>query len=401
MPAHDYDVIAVGGGLGGSTVAKVMATAGARVLMLEQEAKFRDRVRGEFMAPWGVAEARRLTIEDLLQSCGCYVPKVEMGMGGPRDLAATTAQGLPALGFSHPEMQEALLESASRAGAEVRRGTAVTAIQPGQPPQVQFRASGNTETVSARLVVAADGRSSAARKWAGFEVKYQPHPFLFAGVLLSGLGMPRNLGHYCFNPAIAMVTAIVYQGKDRFRTYLAYPTDGMERLQGEQSLPRFLEQSRRTTASPNFYDGVLHCIGPLASFSCNEDWVEHPYSAGVALIGDAASTSDPVFGQGMSLTLRDVRTLSEKLLSNGDWEAAGNDYATEHRRYFSVIHTSCEWLRHMFLEQSPEADRRRAIAMPLIAEDPTRIPDHIMSGPELPIDDSVRARFFGELANAA
>ena len=36
--------------------------------------------------------------------------------------------------------------------------------------------------------------------------------------------------------------------------------------------------------------------------------------------------------------------------------------------------------------------------MPLIAEDPTRIPDHIMGGPELPIDDRVRARFFGEQA---
>jgi hypothetical protein len=34
-------------------------------------------------------------------------------------------------------------------------------------------------------------------------------------------------------------------------------------------------------------------------------------------------------------------------------------------------------------------------ALPLIMADPTRIPDHIMSGPELPIDDSVRARFFG------
>jgi len=400
-PVHDYDLIAVGGGLGGSAVARVMAAAGARVLILEQEPKFKDRVRGEFLAPWGVAEARRLKIDDLLESCGCYVSKIEMGMGTPRDLAATTPQGLPALGFSHPEMQEALLESASSAGAEVRRSTVVTDIQPGQPPQVQFRAPGGSEKVSARMVVAADGRSSAARKWTGFEVKYQPHPFLFAGVLLSGLAMPRDLGHYCFNPAIAMVTAIVYQGKDRFRTYLAYPTDGMERLQGDQSLPRFLEQSRRTTASPNFYDGIVHIIGPLASFSCDEDWVEHPYSGGVALIGDAASTSDPLFGQGMSLTLRDVRTLSEKLLGNGDWEFAGNDYAAEHRRYFSVIHTSCEWLRHMFQEQSPEANRRRGIAMPLIAEDPTRIPDHIMSGPELPIDDSVRARFFGELTNAS
>jgi 2-polyprenyl-6-methoxyphenol hydroxylase-like FAD-dependent oxidoreductase len=175
----------------------------------------------------------------------------------------------------------------------------------------------------------------------------------------------------------------------------------MERLQGEQSLPRFLEQSRRTTASPGFYDGVLRCIGPLASFSCDEEWVEHPYSAGVALIGDAASTSDPVFGQGLSLTLRDVRTLTENLLRSGDWEAAGHAYASEHRHYFSVIHTSCEWLRHVFQEQSPEAERRRAIAMPLIAQDPTRIPDHIMSGPELPLEDSVRERFFGEPTKAA
>ena len=400
MAAHDWDVIVVGGGLGGGALAKVMAKAGARVVVLEQETKFRDRVRGEFLPPWGVAEARRLDIGDLLESCGCCVQSVETGLGSPRDLAATTPQGLPGLGFSHPEMQEALLESAARAGAEVRRGAAVTAIEPGRPPQVQFRASGSAEKLSARLVVAADGRNSAARKWAGFEVRSQRHPFLFAGVLLTGLAMPSDLGHYCFNPAIAMIVAIVYEGKDRFRTYLAYPSGGMERLQGVQALPRFLEESRRTTTAPGFYDGAVRCIGPLASFSCDEDWIEHPYSDGVALLGDAASTSDPAFGQGMSLTLRDVRTLSGNLLGTDDWSAAGHDYATEHHRYFSVIHTSCEWLRHVFQEQSSEAEARRAIAMPLIAEDPTRIPDHIMSGPELPIDDSVRARFFGEPARA-
>jgi hypothetical protein len=97
----------------------------------------------------------------------------------------------------------------------------------------------------------------------------------------------------------------------------------------------------------------------------------------------------------MSLTLRDVRTLIEALLGNSDWDSAGHDYATEHQRYFSVIHTSCEWLRQIFQEQGPEADRRRATAMPLIQEDHTRVPDHIISGPDLPINESVRARFFG------
>jgi 2-polyprenyl-6-methoxyphenol hydroxylase-like FAD-dependent oxidoreductase len=399
MPMHDYDVIVVGGGLGGTALAKVVAGAGGRVLVLEREAKFKDRVRGEFLQPWGLADARHLDIEASLQSCGCIVPWLEMGLGSPRDLAATTSQGLPALGFSHPEMQEALLKLAADAGAEIRRGVVVTAIEPGKLPRVCFGAPRSTK-VSARLVVAADGRNSAARKWAGFQVTCQPHPFLFAGVLLTGLAMPHQLGHYCFNPALGMVAAIVYEGQDRFRAYLAYPTDGMERLQGEHALPRFLEHSRRTTVFPDFYDGVVRCIGPLASFACDEDWVEHPYSNGVALIGDAAATSDPVYGQGMSLTLRDVRTLSEKILSRNDWDAAGHDYAAEHDHYFAVIHTSCDWLRQVFQEQGPEADRRRALAMPLIAEDPTRIPDHIMSGPELPLDDNVRARFFGELAKA-
>jgi hypothetical protein len=34
--------------------------------------------------------------------------------------------------------------------------------------------------------------------------------------------------------------------------------------------------------------------------------------------------------------------------------------------------------------------------MPLIAEDLSRVPDHLFGGPELPLDETVRARFFGE-----
>jgi hypothetical protein len=34
--------------------------------------------------------------------------------------------------------------------------------------------------------------------------------------------------------------------------------------------------------------------------------------------------------------------------------------------------------------------------MPLIAQDLTRVPDHLYSGPDLPVNDNVRARLFGE-----
>ena len=396
MSTSHYDVVTVGGGLGGAALGMAMAKAGARVLILEREAKFKDRVRGEFLAPWGVAEAQQLGVADLFRKSGHNVPFIEMGLGRPRDLPSTTPQGVPAIGVSHPEMQELLLQAAVSAGAHVRREAVVTAVETGELPRVQVHQSGGSlETVTARLVVAADGRNSAVRKWARFSVTRDPHPFFFAGVLLTGLTAPHEIGYYCFNPAIATAAASVYQGEDRFRAYLAYPSEGIDRLQGEQALPRFLDYSRRTTPFPEVYDGPLHLLGPLASFSCDEDWVEHPYRDGVALIGDAAATSDPVYGQGLSLTLRDVRTLSERLLSNNHWDTAGNEYASERRRYFSAIHTSCGWLRQIFQEQGPEADQRRATALSLIAGDPTRIPDHIMSGPELPIDDNVRSRFFG------
>ncbi len=71
-------------------------------------------------------------------------------------------------------------------------------------------------------------------------------------------------------------------------------------------------------------------------------------------------------------------------------------YATEHDRYYAVVRQVEEWFRTMFLEQGADADARRTRALPLIAEDPSRVPDHIFSGPELPTDESVKRRFFGE-----
>ena len=66
-------------------------------------------------------------------------------------------------------------------------------------------------------------------------------------------------------------------------------------------------------------------IGPLAAFDAGESWVDHPYRDGVALLGDAAGTSDPAFGQGMATTLRDARVLRDALLGHSDWDQAGHE----------------------------------------------------------------------------
>ena len=97
-----YDIITVGGGLGGSALAMAMAQQGKRVLVLENETKFRDRVRGEQLASWGAAEAKELGIYDLLlSSCAHEEPWWDIYIGGTqiqhRNMVETTPQQLPNL----------------------------------------------------------------------------------------------------------------------------------------------------------------------------------------------------------------------------------------------------------------------------------------------------------------
>lgn len=395
-----YDIITVGGGLGGSTLAKVMAKQGARVLVLERETQFKDRVRGEWMAPWGVAEAQALGIYDLLcDTSGQELRWLDRYLGPTRgerrDFVATTPQHVPSFALHHPTMQEVLLRAASEAGAEVRRGAHVRAVKSGKLPSITVEHRGQVEEFCARLVVGADGRASMVRQWGAFPLRHDPEHLLIAGVLLEHMNtLEDKVISIISNPGRSSVI-FAPQGQGRVRAYLVRQKDAQYRLQGENDLPRFLEESLKTGAATDWYADAK-ANGPLATFDCADTWVEHPYKEGVVLIGDAAAANDPTFGQGLSLTVRDVRVLRDALLSYQDWDMAGHAYATERDRYYGALHTVTRWWAQMFYEHGAVADARRARAFPLFAQDATRIPDHPFSGPELPVNETVRRRLFCE-----
>lgn len=268
MENRIYDLIIVGGGIGGSVLAKVMAEHGARVLVVERDKQFKDRVRGEGLHAWGVPEARALGIYELLRAtCGLEVRWWDIYLGSQmlahRDFTETTPHRSPLFSFYHPEMQEVLLTAAAEAGAEVWRGAAVRKVRSDPQPTVTVEQDGWMSELHARLVVAADGRSSPTRKWMGFEVHHDPARRLFTGVLL-------------------------------------------------------------------------------------------------------------------------------------EWDAAGHAYAEAQHRDFAVIHSLEDWLRNIFLETGCEADARRERALPLIAQDATRVPDLFGMGPDAVANETIRRRFFGE-----
>src|SRR6516165_7560394 len=162
-----YDVIIVGGGIAGPALATVLSRAGRGVLLLEQTEVYVDRVRGEWISPWGVVETRRLGLYDTLIAAGArHVTRhitfdealtpaqaearvLDMGVFFP-DVSGPVTIG-------HPHHCQTLFDAAKAAGADARRGVRVTDLTLGAGPSVTFvDADGQTTTATARLVVGAD-----------------------------------------------------------------------------------------------------------------------------------------------------------------------------------------------------------------------------------------------------
>src|SRR5215468_4345831 len=67
---HKHDVVIIGGGIGGSGLAAVLARQGVDVAVLERTTIFPDRVRGEMWTPWGVAITSKLGLLTPLLGAG-------------------------------------------------------------------------------------------------------------------------------------------------------------------------------------------------------------------------------------------------------------------------------------------------------------------------------------------
>jgi menaquinone-9 beta-reductase len=391
----DYDLAIVGGGLAGSSLGGTLARAGARVIIFEREPMFRDRVRGEGILPWGSAEARELGLYQFLTSGCAQETRWLTAPDSNRDLVETTPAGLGFLNFYHPAMQQCLLDNAEAAGARLCRPAEVVNVMPGDPPVVVFRTGGTKQKITARLIVGADGRNSQVRKWGGFGVCQDPDCLVVAGTLYRNLPVPADAVQILMNPAVQHLSITFPIGDERFRVYLAFRHGTRPLLSGQKDLATFVEASVATGVPGEWlHDGEN--VGPLASFSAPDRWAGHPYRDGIVLIGDAAAASDPSFGCGLSLGLRDVRVLRDHLATEPDWALAAAAYADAHDGYYSALRRTHALWRQLFFDVGPAAEALRARALPLIGEDPSREVDFIGLGPEAPHDEAARRRFFGE-----
>lgn len=335
-----YDLVIVGGGIGGSATAIIMGRAGKSVLLLEQMAIFEDRVRGEWIAPWGVTEVKRLGLYDVLMKAGGHHLSRHVTYDESRPAAESEARTMPLnifaadvpgpLCIGHPAHCQALYDEAGRTpGVTTLRDLRVTKIVPGALPSVTYEKDGVSQEVRAKLIVGADGRMSPVREAAQIKLHQDKPHHWFAGLLVDGangwaedlqaIGTEGDLGFLAFP-----------QGKGRVRVYGGYALDQRRRFSGVDGAKNFLEAFRMHSAPDNKYLADATPVGPLMSFFNNDSWTDEPYAQGVVLVGDSAGWNDPVIGLGLSITYRDVRIVTDILKTSSDWSpAAFKPYAEE------------------------------------------------------------------------
>ncbi|HET8524475.1 MAG TPA: NAD(P)/FAD-dependent oxidoreductase [Thermomicrobiales bacterium] len=396
----DADVAIVGGGVAGSTMGAVLARAGLNVIVIEREAEFRDKVRGEGIHPWGYREAKRLGLDSAFAAAGAvelpvwqtYTNRVP---DEPSLWAEDQTNGLPEVTVFHPALQDALLAYAAEQGARIFRPAQAISLYPGRPSVLDVRVDDRRYELAARLVIGADGRTSQVRKWIGARTESDPMHHMFGGARLAGADLPEGATHGTTFPGGRMFA--FPQGNGFARAYLVGQPELLRPLQGATHRDAYVEFCASVLPS-----GILDNaspVGPVAFFPNNDIWSSNLAAEQVILIGDAAGANDPSVGQGLSLVFRDVRILSDLLLNERDWPHVIHAFAEQRTAYFDVLRQHAKWFAQLLIDTGPSADALRAQVAHAREQDPTAggFATIFSRGPDgLVADEPARRHFFGE-----
>jgi 2-octaprenyl-3-methyl-6-methoxy-1,4-benzoquinol hydroxylase/2-octaprenylphenol hydroxylase len=329
------DVAVVGGGMVGAATALALARAGFDTVLLEARAPApwhpQDEVdlRVVGLAPSSTALLDGLgvwpSIREARASAYAHMHVWDAASGAAIDFDAA-AEGRRELGFivENNLVQWTLWQALEAAGVRRLCPSAVRGFE-AREDHVRLQLD-NGETLSAALLVAADGSSSPLRQLAGIGTRGRDY-------------------------AQRAVVAHVHTERPHESTaWQRFLPDGPLALlplaDGRSSLVWSLpdEQAQRVLAlddaafrdalgvASDFRLGRVTGTTPRASFPLKLQLAERYQADRFVLLGDAAHAVHPLAGQGVNLGLRDVTELRDTLLAA---RAAGRDIGAAHvlRRY--------------------------------------------------------------------
>jgi halogenation protein CepH len=356
----EADVVVVGGGPGGSTLATLVAMRGHSVVLLEKE-KFPRWQIGESLLPSTVHGVCRLTgVADELAKAGFTRKHGGTQRWGanpkPWTFAFSVSPKLAgetsyAYQVERSKFDQILLDHARHMGVDVREQHAVTGvIEEGDRVRgVSYTdADGNAGTIRAAYVVDASGNKSRIYQLAGATRQYSEffRSLALFGYFEGGKRLPEpNSGNILscafdsgwfwyipLRPTLTSVGAVVRH--EEASKIQGDPEKALMALIAEcPMISDYLRDAKRVTHGQY---GELR-VRKDYSYANTKFW-----RPGMALVGDAACFVDPIFSSGVHLAtygaLLAARSINSVLDQTIDEDTAFREFEHRYRREFGVYY---------------------------------------------------------------
>ena len=306
------DVLVVGGGPAGSSCAIALAREGANVILVDAQARGRDKCCGHCLsgAAWTILS--ELGLRELVQS---------VSTGATAQVAwRSGAQGfemnLHAFGAITPRvaLDKKLLDEAERVGVRVVQPATAKWLD---AQKVAVRQAEHTYVVDAKLVIAADGLGSGIARARGWNPTSPGRKYGFAG--------SWRAPHALANWSGERIEMRVVRGG-----YLGMVAESHEQIHVAGLIDRNSKLGRP--------DELLNEVArswPLLAAALKEGRPSRWNAAGplpwkptriadesTALVGDAAGYAEPFSGEGMRWAFESANGLTHAWRQHGGWSAA-------------------------------------------------------------------------------
>ena len=329
----DFDLVIVGGGLVGASLALALRESGLRLALIDSQSARPDSDIWDSRV-YAISPGSRA----FLESCGAWAELDAARLAAVEEMHIFGAEDGPDLEFSAydaglPEL--AVIAESGRMQSALWRALAdepsITVIAPVKcaslrlTPEAAVLEFNDGNTLHASLVVGADGGESWVRTQA--QIGVDLHVYHQRGVVANFSGVIPHRG-----------SAFQWFRHDGVLALLPLPgaRASMVWSCANPWAARLMEMSpvelaHCVTEASGGVLGELEVITPAAAFPLRLQRVERLVAPRVALVGDAAHLVHPLAGQGVNLGFRDARVLAAVLAQRG-LETDCGDYALL-RRY--------------------------------------------------------------------
>jgi len=378
MTDQQFDLIVVGGGPGGSTVATLVAKRGHKVLLLEQEELPRYQI-GESTLPYTLAICKVLGVGDDIAKAG-FTPKLggvwRWGSRGNvvhvdfRDVVPEPLIGdAYAYQVERMKFDKLLLDNARRQGVDVRERHTVRELitENGRIVGAKWTDdAGRKRVARTRFVADAGGHTSpfhricGKRMWADKFRNFALFAYFQGGQRLeppmsgSILNVTFEHGWFWYIPLTTDLTSVgVVVPVERIHFLDNGNETAMQRfIESCPTIKQFLGSAKRVT------EGIYGQLRVRKDWSyCNTRFCR----PGLVLIGDAACFVDPLFSSGIHLSTYSALLAARSINSTLSRESGEEEYLSEFEtRYRNEYAKFYQFLATFYDENRDQKDYFRS-----------------------------------------